>query len=102
MRFLQFVLGTAAPDKPGKLRSTLMGKALADAVMHSGADPINASSLLAPSLRRPAALRSANCEAVGTRGTDCTARTLSANAGGTICQRCKKPLIQPRTTYAGP
>jgi hypothetical protein len=37
---LQFVLGTAALDKPGKLRSTLIGTALAGAVMLSGAGPV--------------------------------------------------------------
>ena len=59
MRFLQFVLGTATPAKPGKLRSTLVGAALACAVMVAGAGPVSAAVPAEPETGAPAAATAA-------------------------------------------
>ena len=59
MRFLQFVPGTATPAKPGKLRTTLVGAALACAVMAAGAGPVSAAVPAEPETRAPEAATAA-------------------------------------------
>ena len=82
MRFLQFGLGSSAREKHGWLRSTLIGTALAGAVMLSGAGPVSAAVPAEPETGAPAAASGPSPTAVATTAAATPAATLVTLAPG--------------------
>src|SRR5664279_4888794 len=75
MRFLQFGLGSSAREQPGRLRSTLIGTALAGAVMLAGAGPVSAAVPAEPETGAPAAASGPQPPAVATTAAATPAAT---------------------------
>ena len=82
MRFLQFGLGSSAREKHGWLRLTLIGTALAGAVMLSGAGPVSAAVPAEPETGAPAAASGPSPTAVATTAAATPAATLVTLAPG--------------------